>query len=237
MKREVWKAVEFWRQSRRLFWRCRRRRSCCVAALRWAICLSESGSVRLLILSLAVFVGLGFQRAVNKIALKNPSFEDTPGPSRVPQGWTVLGRGSTPDIMPGAWGVQAPPREGESFLALVTRRDGTVEDIAQLLSTPLQPGVCYAFSIYLAHAPKYVGSDLPVRLRLWSSDGTQKLQLLGSSPLITHSEWRQYDFQFVPKQAVRYFVLEAYYAPGVLRPYAGNLLLDSCSAIERCERA
>ncbi len=172
-----------------------------------------------------------------KIVLRNSSFEDTPGPSKVPRGWITVGMGSTPDMMPGAWGVQHPPQDGASFVALVTRHDGTVEDVGQRLPSPLTPNVCYTFSIYLAHSSRYVNHDLPVRLRVWGSDGPNKRQLLCSSEVISHREWRQYTFQFVPNHTMQYIIFEAYYTPGVFRPYRGNLLLDNCSPIERCERA
>ncbi len=194
-------------------------------------------SLLLTALSLAGGASLGFQRADEKIVLKNPSFEERPGPSKVPSGWITVGLGSTPDIMPGAWGVQLPPQDGLSFLALVTREDGSCEDIAQKLPSPLRPNVCYTFSIYLSHSDRYVGYDLPVRLRVWGSDGPNKKQLLTSSPVISNKQWQRYTLQFVPNHAMEYIILEAYYAPGVFRPYRGNLLLDNCSAIERCERA
>ncbi len=194
-------------------------------------------SLLLTALSLAGRASLSFQRADEKIVLKNPSFEERPGPSKVPSGWITVGLGSTPDIMPGAWGVQLPPQDGLSFLALVTREDGSCEDIAQKLPSPLRPNVCYTFSIYLSHSDRYVGYDLPVRLRVWGSDGPNKKQLLTSSPVISNKQWQRYTLQFVPNHAMEYIILEAYYAPGVFRPYRGNLLLDNCSAIERCERA
>ncbi len=184
-----------------------------------------------------VLMALAVEQTGEKIALKNPSFEDSPGPSKVPRGWMIVGVGSTPDIMPGAWGVQCLPQEGASFVALVTRHDGTVEDIGQRLPSPLMPNVCYTFSLYLAHSPRYVGYDLPARLRIWGSDSSNKKQLLCSSEAIAHREWRKYTFQFVPNHPMQYLILEAYYAPGVFKPYRGNVLLDNCSPIERCERA
>lgn len=51
-----------------------------------------------------------------KIVLRNPSFEDSPGASKIPRSWMTVGLGSTPDIMPGAWGVAGSPQEGLPFL-------------------------------------------------------------------------------------------------------------------------
>lgn len=177
------------------------------------------------------------QQPDGKIHLNNPSFEDYPRASACPAGWTSVTPGSTPDIMPGAWGVKAAPFDGETCVALVTREDGTREDIGQKLSQPLKAGVCYTFSLYLSHSKDYVGYNYPARLRIWGGAGPSKQQLLASSALIDHADWKEYKFQFVPNHAMQYIILEAYYAPGVLFRYKGNILLDLCSPIERCDRA
>lgn len=179
----------------------------------------------------------GFQPD-SKIYFQNPSFEDTPQESASPQGWQSLTPGSTPDILPGPWGVQAPAFDGKTSLGLVTREDGTREDVTQALPGMLHAGTCYTFTIYLAHVPKYAGYNLPVRLRIWGGAGRAgREQLLASSPLIDHPDWRAYKFQFVPSHEMRVITFEAYYGPGMLNSYKGNILLDNCSPIERCDRA
>lgn len=177
------------------------------------------------------------QQQAGKILLRNPSFEGKPQTSATPEGWTSSD-GSTPDILPGAWGLQCTVQDGKTCLGLVTREDGTREDVSQALSQTLQKGKCYAFTIYLAHLPKYVGYNQAVRLRVWggSSKGSKE-QLLDASSLIDHQEWKQYKFQFTTTQEVKYLTFEAYYAPGILFKYKGNILLDLCSAIEQCDRA
>lgn len=179
----------------------------------------------------------GRQQPDGKIHMKNPSFEDYPRASACPEGWASYSPGSTPDIMPGAWGVQAAPHDGKTCVALVTREDGTREDIAQALPQVLKSGTCYTFSIYLAHSPDYVGYNHPTRLRIWGGTGKTKQQLLASSALVDHEGWKEYKFQFVPNHDMRYITFEAYFAPGSLFHYRGNILLDSCSPIERCDRA
>lgn len=140
--------------------------------------------------------------------------------------------------MPGAWGINFPPQDGKTCLGLVTREDGTVEDVGQLLLNTLQKDSCYTFSIQLAHALKYVGYNQAVRLRVWGSSAKgQKQELLASSPMVSHTDWKLYKFQFVPRQNTRFITLEAFFAPGVLFRYKGNILLDNCSPIERCDRA
>lgn len=61
--------------------------------------------------------------------------------------------------------------------------------------------------------------------------------MLASSPLIDHTDWREYRFQFVPSKEVGFITLEVWYAPGVFVRYRGNILLDKCSVIENCDRA
>jgi len=190
-------------------------------------------------LSLSYFMfSLQLQPEQKKISFVNPSFEDQPRASASPAGWNSHTPGSTPDIMPGAWGIPFAPQDGKTCIGLVTRDDGTREDVGQTLTIPLQSGSCYAFSIWLAHSGKYVGYDAPIRLRVWGgATAGAKTVLLASSPLINHSDWRQYKLLFTTKQQIRHITLEAYFGPGMLKAYKGNILLDNCSAIEKCDRA
>ena len=185
-----------------------------------------------------LFPLLAFNQPNGKIYLKNPSFEDNPGAGKSPKGWYSGYMGSTPDIMPGAWDIQFPPQEGKTCVGLIVREDGSREDISQALSEPLVGGNCYSFTLYLAHSPKYVGYNNPARLRIWG--GTEKgapSQLLAASPLIDHSDWRQYKFELSPGANISHLTFEVYYAPGVVFKYKGNILLDNCSPLEKCIRA
>lgn len=190
-------------------------------------------------LAFLLFAVVCWEQPSQKIPIRNPSFEDDkPGHSKLPKGWHSDTPDSTPDILPGAWDIQFAAQDGKTCVGLVTRRDGTSEDISQGLSEALQGGVCYTFSIYLAHVPKYVGYNHPVRLRIWgSATRGKKEMLLASSPLIDHNDWRRYPFQFVPTREMRFITLEAWYGPGTMFKYRGNIVLDNCSAIEKCDRA
>ena len=172
-------------------------------------------------------------------AFKNASFEDpNPRASASPESWTSKTPGSTPDIMPGAWGLQIPALHGKTCLGLVTRDDGSVEDVGQCLAKPLKNGDCYAFTIYLSHAQYYVGYNQPCRLRVWGGDAvSSKQELLATSPLINHASWKPYTFKFMPGRDISCITLEVYYGPGVTFKYKGNILLDKCSEIEQCEKA
>ncbi len=175
---------------------------------------------------------------IGQIPFSNASFEDMPRASACPAGWQTYTDESTPDILPGAWDIAFAPQDGRTCVGLVTRKEGTSEDISQTLPEVLKHGTCYTFSMFLAHSPKYVGYNMPVRLRVWGGKGRGgKDVLLASSPMINHSEWRNYKFQFIPGQDVRYITFEAYFAPGTTFFYNGNIILDHCSPIERCNRA
>lgn len=183
------------------------------------------------------FAWLGFQPD-GKIYFTNPSFEDTPRESASPLGWNSVTPGSTPDILPGPWGVQHKAQDGATCLGLVSREDGTSEDVTQALPGMLKAGTCYTFTLYLSHSKRYAGYNLPVRLRVWGGAGRNgRDQLLATSPLIDHEDWRVYKFQFIPNRDMRVITFEAHYGPGVFKPYKGNILLDNCSYIERCDRA
>jgi hypothetical protein len=173
-----------------------------------------------------------------KIYLSNPSFEDIPRASASPVGWYSGVPGSTPDILPGAWGLNLPAQDGKTCLGLVTRSDNSSETISQELPAVLKSGECYKFEIWLAHAEQYVGFNKPCRIRVWGSGNkTDKGQLLTSSPLVSHSDWRLYKLRFTTSSEIRFITLEAWYGPGVTFQYNGNILLDNCSPIELCERA
>ena len=188
--------------------------------------------------SLFLFLTCYFGWQDGKIYFKNPSFEDAPRESASPTGWESLTGGSTPDILPGPWGVKSPPQHGRTCLGLVTRADGTREDVSQLLEQTLKGGTCYTFSLFLAHATAYAGYNQPVRIRVWGSGARgAKAVLLYSSPLIDHAGWKKYEVEFMVASDVRYITFEAYFGPGVLFHYKGNVLLDNCSPIERCDRA
>ena len=193
----------------------------------------------LLLLPVAAFQVAPSGTPPGTIAFRNPSFEDPrPRAAAFPQGWESHTPDCTPDIMPGAWGLHFAAFDGATCVGLVTREDGTSEDIGQLLSQPLQGGKCYTFSMYLSHGPRYVGYNQPCRLRVWGGSAQGgKQEILASSPLINHADWREYHFQFVPSKEVRFITLEAWYAPGVFVRYRGNILLDKCSVIENCDRA
>ena len=187
---------------------------------------------------------------INQI-LNNPSFEDSPRPGITPRGWFDCGRihfpnETPPDVHPEddyIFGVHQVPMEGETYLGLVVRENDTWESIAQELTTPLDSGHCYSFSLFLSRSDIYKstvrGSDQlmnftnPIKLRLWGGTGyCEKIELLAESDLIENSVWENFTFYLKPKTKVTYIVLEAFYKTPVLVPPNGNILLDDASLIK-----
>lgn len=172
------------------------------------------------------------------IRLENASFEDEPDDATMPQRWHSCKKGSTPDILPGSWGVYTEPYDGDTYLGLITRPDGTYEVIGQKLTNPLKEKECYSFSVQLAYSKSYSNYNIPVRLRVYGGNSfCEKSQLLCESKAISHTEWEQYKFDIFTKGAYNYLILEAYYAKSIFTPYPGNILIDDISMFKMCPRA
>ncbi len=186
------------------------------------------------------FMGLIFLiPAVNAQNLywQNPSFEGEPQDATVPVGWLPCEDGTTPDILPGYWGVYQEAAEGDTFVGLITRQDGSWESITQRLSATIPAEDCYTFNLDLARSSTYSGYNAPLKLRVWGSTSRcTKDQLLFESPLIEHNNWRKYLIEFTAEQPIRYIILEAYHRDGRFS-HRGNILLDNLSILQKCPRA
>ncbi|MBK8721743.1 MAG: OmpA family protein [Saprospiraceae bacterium] len=181
---------------------------------------------------------------VTVIKLQNPSFEDEPKISKTPAMWTDCGAlgESEPDVQPSGWMVDRPAFHGKTYLGMVVRDNETWEAVGQKLSSPIQGGSCYEFSIYLSKSGTYISQShrtgreanytTPIKLRIWGgSDYCVKKELLSESSLVTNTRWIKYDFPLKPKKNHSYIVLEAFYNTPTLLPYNGNILLDGASDI------
>ncbi len=169
--------------------------------------------------------------------LLNPSFEGEPQDATVPTGWLPCQPGTTPDILPGVWGVYQEASHGNTFVGLITREDGSWESIGQRLKTPLEAGECYTFSLDLAYSGTYAGYNLPLKLRIWGAEAKcGKDLMVWESPMIKHRSWKRYKVEFVTKKKVNYILLEAFYSEGRFS-HRGNILIDNISSIQGCNRA
>ena len=166
----------------------------------------------------------------------NGSFEDTPADATMPSGWWLVTRGTTPDILPGYWGVYDDASDGETFIGMITRQDGTFESIGQRLSATLKAETCYSTSVDLAQSTGYVGYNTPIKLRIFlGSSRKSKDQLIYESEKIDNNEWQTHPIEFSPDSNYRYFIIEVYTDEGPTT--AGNILIDNLTPITACSRA
>jgi len=172
-----------------------------------------------------------------QVFLQNPSFEDQPADATTPQGWMACAPYTTPDIFPGYWGVYNEATEGETFVGLITREDGSFESISSRLSEDLEAGKCYNFSLDLAHSKTYAGYNGPVKIRIYIGDAKcSENQLVFETDLIKHPEWRSYPIQFYAEKNARYIYIETAYTSKRFS-HKGNVLIDNISPIINCNKA
>ncbi|MGB3548065.1 MAG: hypothetical protein WBA17_13890 [Saprospiraceae bacterium] len=192
---------------------------------------------RLFPLLLLLSVGIGALVAQERIVLRNPSFEGEPADATVPVDWLAATPGTTPDILPGYWGVFQEANEGDTYVGLITRANGTWEAISQRLPKTLPAKECYNFTVDLAWSRAYAGYNGQIKLRIYG--GTTKddrRQLLYESETIDHTAWRTYPVEFILKKPVNYLIFEAFYSDRPFR-HEGNILMDNITFLQRCPRA
>ena len=172
-----------------------------------------------------------------QLYLDNASFEGEPQDATTPVGWHPCAEHSTPDILPGPWGVFEEASDGDTFVGLINRADGSYESIGQRLPKTVKKGECYEFSLDLARSITYSDYNKPLKLRIWA--GTYKCnadQLILDTDPIEHNEWKAYPVQFYAKQDLNYIILEAFHQKGS-RYYQGNILIDRIRPLRKCARA
>ena len=182
------------------------------------------------------------------IALKNPSFEDHHGQGRVPVGWYSCGayNQTPPDIhhtqYPGAnFEVNTPSAEGNTYLGLVVRDNGTTEGIGQALSEPLKAGKCYTFTFEAARSDTYISIssstatitnfNKAVIIQIWGGDvNCGRNELLGVSPAIQSTSWQRHLITIQPSLTCNHLIFKASFVESRSK-YNGNVLIDNISPI------
>ncbi len=178
------------------------------------------------------------------IDLRNPSFEDLARCCKPPRGWEPCGREdlNTPDVQPGSFFVDLEPFEGNTYLGMVTRDNDSWESVSQRLNRSLKRGECYTFSLKASYEDNLISQsritnkdvkyNKPIKIRIWGGTGyCHKAELLGETPLIDHTYWKQYNFRFEPRKSHSFITIEAFYKTPTLVPYNGNVLIDDASSI------
>ena len=186
-------------------------------------------------LSLILTIIVGNSQA--QITVLNASFEDEPSDATTPQGWMPCDDMTTPDILPGFWGVYNEPSHGETYVGIITRENGTFESFGQRLNATIRPNSCYQTEIDLAHSIIYSGYNKPVKLRVYlGSSICSRDQLIYESPFIEHMNWKTYKIKFQADALYDYIILEAYYKDAPFS-HKGNILMDNLKPFTRCGNA
>lgn len=173
-----------------------------------------------------------------QFSLNNSSFEGEAQDATIPVGWIGCEPKTTPDILPGYWGVYTEASEGETYAGIITRMDGTFESIAQRTKKALKKGICYSFAMDLAYSKTYSGYNGKIKLRIWGGESKcDKTQLLYESGIIDNTNWLNHNIQFTPKSKLKYLIFEAAFDDSKPNYYNGNLLMDNISPIKGCNRA
>jgi len=182
------------------------------------------------------FFTLSANVATAQNILQNSSFEDEPADATMPMGWFACQDATTPDILPGYWGVYTEASEGDTYVGLITRGNGTFESIGQRLPERLEKDACYEFELDLAHSDNYSGYSKPVKLRVWLGDKKcRRDQMVFESETITNDEWDTFKIEFTSESNSKYIFLEAYYQYENF-DHKGNILIDNITPIVFCSR-
>ncbi len=178
------------------------------------------------------------------VELRNPSFEeDVANTGTTPTGWYDCGSPleTPPDIQPGSHGVELPAANGDNYISLVVRDNGSTEAIGQYLSQPLKKDSIYllsrlgARSLQMTSPTKKSKADhnysTPARLRVWGgNEFCEKKELLAESAVIISPFWAQLQLVLQPDADVTYLLLEAdYKKSSIVFMYNGNVLIDNLS--------
>lgn len=175
---------------------------------------------------------------MGQIQINNNSFEGEVQDATEIAGWINI-EDSTPDILPGVWGVYLDPVDGETYVGLVTRADKRIESIGQLLQKKLEKGKCYQGEVIMTRANVYAGYNGRTKLRIWGGIKRNNKDILLDEIEPNGSEiWETYSFELNPEEDCYFIILEAYYCfegRKKEKPYNGNLLIDYISEIKLCE--
>lgn len=199
---------------------------------------------------------------VSSAFLTNPSFEDTPNQGRNIEyyanscsnpdlddlsidGWYDCGTelfpgASAPDIHSresNFWGCSFPPSNGETYLGLVTRSSETWESVSQELSTDLEQGICYDFSIDVRLDKNYsspiiedetqiTSFSTPIILRVYLGDKLCSYEnLFFQTQPISNEYWSTVSLNFECDANYDHITMEVYYDQ-TKSPYNGSMMLD-----------
>ncbi|WP_298733699.1 gliding motility-associated C-terminal domain-containing protein [uncultured Chitinophaga sp.] len=172
------------------------------------------------------------------IVLANPSLEGTSaGVSKVPQGWIKVA--GTPDILPGVYNIGNHASAGKHYEGLHSG-PAKMEAIGQHLPDSLKAGLMYKLSFDMAYVLKYLYENCYGNLAIFGGDSpADSTELLWTSGVFTHQQWKRYEAVFTPKRSYKYISFWAYPTDPCVKTEVGvALLLDNFSpTIEQVVKA
>ena len=194
-----------------------------------------------------LIICLGFWSSIcgqQSISIFNGSFEkDIHGAGKTPYGWYPYpdAKTSSPDIHSRYYtyfNVSQEPSEGDRFISLATRADGSAEGICQYLEEPILSEVKYQLTLDLSLSEKFESHtkdseviqsfNNPCRLEVWGFNRSRvKDTLLAISTTVDHTEWKSYKFFLQPEMQVNDLCLFVSYPPVNSKYTNGNILMDN----------
>jgi len=181
--------------------------------------------------------------------LENASFEkDFSQHSKMPIDWVNCGdfHSSPVDIhghQQKYFEVSQKANDGNNFIGMITRNDGTYEAIGQDLYNSLDAGHTYSFSLFACRSQKYISLsrssmksenfNKPAVLQIYGGTDCTNAQLLISTTVIEHTNWAEYVFVFDAEEEIKFLLIEANYDNLASFSYDGNILIDNISPIYR----
>ncbi len=197
----------------------------------------------ILIFLLSILSFSSFAQTLDTIYIMDPSFEDISDDVETNY-WADCGNQKEhpfPIFNNGdkQFKVTAKSFEGDFFIGLVVRENGTTEGCSQYLHQPLTAGKIYQFSVLL-RAPRVFNNQNidfahPIVLEVYgSTDACTTDELLAFTDPVTEQEWMQFDFFLEPTDDYNWLTLHAGYLDNKA-PYNGSVLIDYVSDIIEIE--
>lgn len=166
--------------------------------------------------------------------ITNPGFEGPDGIEVIPSDWFAgCGTMNTPDTQPGWWNIENKPYEGNSYINLLFKDDGTTESVYQKLPVPLVAGSCYLIEIHLAQAcqdslsglyPHDLNHPGDLIIRGSTTYGCNNGQVLAKFEQVSNCRWKTFYHVFQADSLINYIYLE--FSKGSSAFQNGSILID-----------
>ncbi|MGK0389046.1 MAG: hypothetical protein ACI94Y_001780 [Maribacter sp.] len=181
-----------------------------------------------------------FAQSNNVINIENPSYEGLPKHSTIAEGWDYCGfeGESPPDIQPGTFGVNNPPKDGNSYAGMVTRSNNTFENLKINLLEPTKKGQCYEWVFFMSQSKDYKSISRltlenemfvsPVNIIIYGvdKDGCENSETLARyDNIYQQEEWAKIKVRFKTEEVYESIMISVQ-SKNSNRPKNGHILLD-----------